>query len=101
MRENQPIGIFDKIQKICEQVEDRITIDFLKFKDSELYDNEQFPLNVYLDMMILIVERDIIAWVIPDFIYNEVAVYEVVNYYSRIISCGLLCRYCFSADSNS
>ena len=79
MRNNEPVGIFARTEDLFRQIEDRIAVDYAAFKNTDLYDQEQFPLFEYLDMKILIVEKEVIGWVRPDFVENEVYVFEFLN----------------------
>lgn len=79
MRENAPIGVFKDIRSIIIDIENRIIRDFNKFEFSEFYDREPYPLDDYLDLRILKVQEDQIAWVAIDFIYNEIDVVDFLN----------------------
>ena len=79
MRQNEPIGVFDKIQTICKQIEERIIKDYLLFERLPMYQNEPFDLTPYMDLRIIIIEKNAIGWVIPDVIFNELTVYDVLN----------------------
>lgn len=79
MRNNEPVGIFVRTEDLFRQIEDRISTDYAAFKTTNLYNQEQFPLFEYLDMKILIVAKETIGWVRPDFVENEVYVFEFLN----------------------
>lgn len=79
MRQNTPIGVFSNIRSIILDIENRIIRDFSIFEFSEFYDKEPYPLDDYLDLRILKVEKDRIAWVAIDFVYNEIDVVDFLN----------------------
>lgn len=79
-KDGKPIGGFDRVQSICDQVEERILEDYEAFQKTEMFNTKQFDLDVYLGLPILIMEKETIAWVMLDaLIYDELCVYDFLN----------------------
>ena len=79
-KEGKPIGGFDKVQSICDQVEERILEDYQAFQKTDMFNIQQFDLDMYLGLPVLIMEKETIAWVMLDaVIYDELCVYDFLN----------------------
>lgn len=79
-KDGKPIGGFDKIQSICDQVEERILEDYTAFQKTDMFNIQQFDLDMYLGLPIMVMEKETIAWVMLDaLIYDELCVYDFLN----------------------
>lgn len=79
LRDNEPVAVYDKIQDLVHDVEGRIVIDWLKFEKSDFHDREQFELDPYLDVRVLVCKKNEMNWVNIDFSLDEINLVDFLN----------------------
>lgn len=79
LRDDEPVGVYDKIQDLVKDVEERMIIDYSAFERSDLFNREQFELDPYLDVKVLICRKNNISWVNIDFTLDEINLYDFLN----------------------
>lgn len=79
LRNNEPVGIYDKIQDLVHDVEQRIIIDWSAFERSPLFNKEDFELDPYLDVRIVICKKNEMNWVNIDFTFGEIDLTDFLN----------------------
>lgn len=79
LRNNEPVGIYDKIQDLVKDVENRMIIDWSAFERSALFNKEDFELEPYLDVRIVVCKKNEMNWVSIDFTLDEIDLTDFLN----------------------
>jgi hypothetical protein len=79
LRDDEPVGVYDKIQDLVKDVEERMIIDYSAFERSDLFNQEQFELEPYLDVKVLVCRKNNMSWVNIDFTLDEINLYDFLN----------------------
>lgn len=78
-KDNNPIGVYEKLDQLIKDIENRIINDYTAFEKSALFGRDQFDLDIYLDMRILVCRKNEINWVEIDFELDEIYLYDFLN----------------------